>query len=363
MTAPPVLPTALTEALGRLLPGWRPVDVESLGGEEGLGATAKAMGYGRPLKVSLADAAGTRRTVVFRTARADEFGHDRRSDRAGSLLLDFDLFGRIPRHVEAIDVGAIDRSGDLVSLREAGEFYLITEYVPGAPYAEDLRRVARAGAAEGDVARSRELARYLARLHAEPLEDPILYRRAVRDLLGHGEGIFGIVDAYPRDTPEAPPERLEGIERRCLEWRWRLKGRERRLRRVHGDFHPFNIVFGEGLDFTLLDASRGCAGDPADDFFSLAINYPFFAIDAPRGWRGGLRDLWRSFTEEYLARARDAEILEVGAPWLAWRVLVVASPRWYPNLPPEARDRLLGLAERVLDAPRIEPDWADRLFP
>src|SRR3989304_2907834 len=45
---------------------------------------------------------------------------------------------------------------------------------------------------------------------------------------------------------------LEEIERRCVTWRWRLKGRTDRLRQVHGDYHPFNILFREGGDFTVL---------------------------------------------------------------------------------------------------------------
>jgi hypothetical protein len=41
---------------------------------------------------------------------------------------------------------------------------------------------------------------------------------------------------------------------------------------------------------------------------------------------------------------------------------VVASPRFYPDLSPGARDRLLGFVERALDAPRFDPAWAEDLF-
>ena len=51
------------------------------------------------------------------------------------------------------------------------------------------------------------------------------------------------------------------------------------------------------------------------------------------------------------------------APFLAWRALVVACPRFYPGLSAEARDRMLTLADRVLDAPRFDPDSAGALFP
>jgi hypothetical protein len=115
-----------------------------------------------------------------------------------------------------------------------------------------------------DLGRATALARFLAELHI-PIAEPLRYRRAIRDLVGSGEGIYGIVDGYPPDVRGVDAERLQGIEHCCATWRWRLRGREPRLARTHGDFHPFNVVFGEGLHFTLLDASRGGCGDPADD--------------------------------------------------------------------------------------------------
>jgi Phosphotransferase enzyme family len=99
-------------------------------------------------------------------------------------------------------------------------------------------------------------------------------------VIAGSEGIFGIIDGYPRDVPAAPPGRLQAIERHCLDWRWKLRSRRERLARTHGDFHPFNIVFDERSQIALLDASRGCEGDPADDVACLAINYLFFAFDA-----------------------------------------------------------------------------------
>src|SRR5437867_3783684 len=39
--------------------------------------------------------------------------------------------------------------------------------------------------------------------------------------------------------------------------RWRLRTRAHRLSRTHGDFHPRNLLFREGTDFSGLDRSRG----------------------------------------------------------------------------------------------------------
>jgi hypothetical protein len=263
--------------------------------------------------------------------------------------------------VPAVDVGAIEPSGKLVSIRDAGEVYLITTFARGTIYAEDLRRIARDGATPLDHARVDALARYAAELH-RPLYRPAAYRRAVRDLVGSGEGIYGIVDGYPDRTPGAPRARLRDIERHCADWRWRLHDHDTRLTTTHGDFHPFNVVFRNGVDFTMLDASRGACGDPADDVTAMMINYALFAIDDPSAWQRGLRDLWNRFWLGYLHARSDDGLFAAAPPWFAWRALVVCNPKFYPLMTERGRDRLLGFAERTLDAGRLDPIAADGVF-
>lgn len=361
------VPGGLSAVLERHFPGSHLLGAEVLGPDSAApstGETAKTAGYGSLVKLRLLDRAGHPFDLVWHTAAANDFGHDRRSDRAQELLLAFDTFGRIPKHARAVDVGAVRADGQLVSLRDSGELYLLTTWAPGATYAEHLRGIARAGrASELDVDQCDALVDYLVELHSVRGTRPAAYRRAVRDLVGSGEGIFGVIDSYGRDVPAAPPQRLEAIERRALAWRWRLRGREDRLRRTHGDFHPFNIVFSEGTRFTVLDASRGCQGDPADDVASLALNYVFFALDRPPAWRDGLGPLWRRCWRRYGAASDDDQLLSVVAPFLAWRALVMACPVFYPGLAPEARDRLLTFVEDALERESFDPDAAERVFP
>jgi Ser/Thr protein kinase RdoA (MazF antagonist) len=326
-------------------------------------ALTKVAGYGKPLLVRARDAGGAEHALVFHTARADAFGHDRRADRAAEMLLSYDTFSRIPGHAPAVDVGAIGPNGELISLRDTHEFYLLTRYAPGTVYAQELRRIAERGALEPvDVEHMRALADYLVELHSEPVASRTAYRRAIRDLVGSGEGIFGIVDSYDPETPGTTSAQLLSIERHCVDFRWRLRDRYSRLRTIHGDFHPFNLVFDQHSGLHLLDASRGCLGDPADDVACLAINYLFFALCHPGTWAGVFETLWNEFWERYTSRSGDPDLFQVLPPFFAWRALVLASPAWYSGLATEGRKALLGFTERILDASRFAPDGARELF-
>lgn len=355
---------AIEGLLGALEPGVRVVSIEALGVDRpGATAATKAMGYGAPLKITVEAGSSERRAYVLHTEVPGPFGHERRSDRAAHMLLAFDTFGRVPGHVRPIDVGAIEGDGRLRSLRGAGELYLLSEFAEGEVYAEELRRVGQRGrATAADVARAEQLAEVLIAVHSPAEGGEGAYRRAVRDLVGHGEGVFGVIDGYPDAVEAAPRARLEAIERQCSAYRWRLRGKGARLSRVHGDFHPYNIVVRSGASPSLLDASRGSVGDPADDVTCLAINHVFFALEHPGSWRAGFEPLWQAFWGHYMARRHDLELLDVAPPFFAWRALVIGNPRFYPMLSARSRDLLLTLAERWLDAGRLTPDDVDEVI-
>jgi hypothetical protein len=351
-----IRPAAVEAALARI--EGAPVEILHLGSiaDDRAATELKQVGYGEPALVRYRQGCKEKRCVLH-TMGPNWFGHDRRSDRAALVLLAADTYGMVPRHTRVLDVGAFDAAGELVSLAGEGEFYLITEYAEGTLYARDLRELeVRAEATARDLLRAEALASYLADLHTRPFGGPPeLYHRAVRDLVGSGEGIFGIADSYPEDGP-VPPARLAALERRAVDFRWKIRCRAHRLRRTHGDFHPYNILFRDGADFTLLDASRGGCGDPADDLAALTINYVFGAVVYAGAWARGLGPVWEAFWSTYLAATSDREVLEVIPPFLAWRALVVASPVWYPALTPAMRDTLLGFAESTLDAGRLDPE-------
>jgi hypothetical protein len=165
---------------------------------------------------------------------------------------------------------------------------------------------------------------------------------------------MGLADSYP-PHPLIPASLLEEIEHRCITWRWKLKGRTHRLRQVHGDFHPWNILFREGTDFRVLDRSRGEWGDPADDVASITANYLFFSLQRSGRLEGALETLFLRFWERYLNSTQDSDLFNVVAPFFAFRGLVMASPVWYPDLEDTIRQRLFRFILAVLDRDTFEP--------
>jgi hypothetical protein len=169
---------------------------------------------------------------------------------------------------------------------------------------------------------------------------------------------MGITDSYPKH-PLIPAGLLEKIEHLCVAWRWRLKGLTHRLRQVHGDFHPWNILFRSAADFSLLDRSRGEYGDPADDVASITMNFLFFSLQRSGRLEGALESLFFRFWQRYLEKSKDHEVLSVVAPFLAFRGLVMASPLWYPTLPDAVRQRILEFILAALDSASFDPKKAN----
>jgi hypothetical protein len=346
-----------------LFPGFRVYLVERFGPEAGAAtlepiargsADVKRGGYGVPYIVRWRGASGQRR-LVLETVRPGGFGHEDRADRAALVVRAFDDGPLLPGHVRPVDAGVFRRGGAAASLRDTEEFFLLTEFCEGEPYASDFERVSRRGSLEEqDRGRAAILADYLAGIHREPVSHPTYYRRRLRDLVGSGECIAGIADSYPSGT--IGDDVLLEVEKLALSWRYRLRDRPARLRVIHGDFHPWNILFQQGINFGVLDRSRGRYGDPADDVAALAVNYVFFALRTGGAFTGPFADLFRLFWDRYRDVSGDDGLEGVIAPHFAFRALVLANPLWYPDESERTRRLLFCFLFGVLEEERFAPE-------
>jgi aminoglycoside phosphotransferase (APT) family kinase protein len=222
-----------------------------------------------------------------------------------------------------------------------------------------MRMLANPELTDLDTARADALCDYLVEIHRVKSLEAGLYVRRIRELIGHSECIMGLVDSYP-DRPEVREWGLQDIERHCVDWRWRLKQRVHRLSQVHGDFHPWNILFREGTDFGVIDRSRGEWGDPADDVCCLTMNYLFFSLQRSGRLDGNFESLFLRFWDRYLEKSGDSEMLQVSAPFFAFRGLVMAHPVWYPTLAESVRQQLFRFMRTVLGEERFNPHEVHR---
>ena len=318
--------------------------------------SAKAYGYGSPVRVDY-EVEGRHTCAVIHTMRPGHFGHEHMADRAQVLLWEHATFNRLPRHLHSLDVGGFTGDARLVSLGDVEELFHLTEFAEGSVYYPDLSRLQQGGElTELDLARADALCDYLVEIHRTSGPDPALYVRRIRDLVGHGECIMGVIDSYPLDLEFPAPQLLEEIEHLCVRWRWRLRKFSHRLRQIHGDFHPWNILFLPGTtEFRVLDRSRGEFGDPADDVASLTLNFAFSSLQRSGRVEGPLGSLFQRFWQRYLDRSGDREILNVAAPFFAFRGLVMASPVWFPSTEAPVRRKLFSLIRSLLEAERFDP--------
>jgi hypothetical protein len=295
------------------------------------------------------------KSYIMSTMNKDIFGHQFFYDRAKSLLLAHSCYNNLPRHAKSLDVGAFTGARKFKSAGNCKEFFIIREKVDGDLYFLDLERIKESKEIRDlDKQRIYALGKYLAHIHSEKKEDRALYKRRIRELIGHGECIMGLTDSYPNDAEFTDYAELKEIEKKCIDWRYKIKEKTHRLCQVHGDFHPWNILFREGKDFSVIDRSRGEWGEAADDVTSITINYLFYAFQYDDHVGETFLKLFEIFWNTYLEETKDYEILSIVAPFYAWRGLVLASPIWYPDLDPSIRRKIFEFIHKVLAQERFD---------
>ncbi|MDP1768871.1 MAG: aminoglycoside phosphotransferase family protein, partial [Nitrospirota bacterium] len=135
-------------------------------GKESSQGTYKQYGYGTPVKLTF-QVGRKIQSAVLGTMKPGPFGHEHMADRAQAMLWDFDSYGRLSRHVKALDIGAFTADHELMSVAPAQEFFVLNHWMDGSSYHVDLERLVKGGRLrKQDRARTIALARYLAEIHA-----------------------------------------------------------------------------------------------------------------------------------------------------------------------------------------------------
>ena len=81
------------------------------------------------------------RHVLLRQFKRNGFGRERDADRIAEVWQDWNTYGALPRHAPACDIVGLTADGTYTSLAGVADVLLLTDYLPGRPYADDLHRI------------------------------------------------------------------------------------------------------------------------------------------------------------------------------------------------------------------------------
>jgi len=288
--------------------------------------------HGLGFSIDTVDKIGEEKRYIMKTLRGEGFGHDYPSDRANTLiraLLDYNI---LPKHVKAIDVGSIQENDKLLSIQKPKDFFIVLEEAKGIEYWKDLDKIRDEGVLKGeDLEKIRILGRYLADIHSINYDVDNrrhLYRRVVRDFVGHGELTMGVIDTFPDNLTFTSSSELLEIVKKMVEWWDRIKDKDHRLTIIHGDFYPGNIWFDDEK-LVVLDKSRFRYGEPADDITALTMNFINYSVMSYGNFRDPFKRLTETFFKEYFKHRKDDEMFEVSPLFFAFRAIVCIHPVFY----------------------------------
>lgn len=292
-----------------------------------LGKGCIGVGYLLEFKID-----GVRHRKVLKSLFTEHLGKEYCADRAQSLILAHSTYPLMENHIKSMDVIAVDNSERIISVGGAKEFFIIMDEAKGKDYFDDIKKIAQSDKLNKiDKDKAIILARFLAKLHKDKFQKESLYKRKIRDTIGGGESIMGVMDMFPEKLDWFPKKTQVKIVQKSIEYWMRDKCRKSRLCKIHGDFHPGNIWFVNSKEFTLLDRARGEYGEAADDITALLINFIFYSLIYKGKITGALKELMNIFIDEYFNRSGDKEMEELIAPYWAFRSTVLCNPYFYPD--------------------------------
>jgi hypothetical protein len=300
--------------------------------------------------------------LILKSLFKENLGMDHYSDRAASLIEAHDNYNKMDSHVKSIDVISQKENNDLVSIGDSKEFYILMEEAKGKNLFNDFEEAKKYGklsiVTENKI---KIISDFLVKLHKNKHKSISLYRRKIRDTIGSGGSLIGILDMHPdSDFEKFKYEWIKIVNKSLIFWN-KSRNLHYRLCEIHGDYHPGNLWFEEEK-LIVLDRARGRFGEPADDITAFLVNPIMYSLILYNKFKGSFKEIFDVFWNNYFKQTTDREMRKIMAPYIAFRIAVVTNPIFYndeyfggKNRAYFVRKKLINFALNVLNDKEFDP--------
>lgn len=290
-------------------------------------------------------------SVILKVPRYMANGDHHVSNQVRTIMWQRDAFNRLPAHCTCRAAGLVNEDGSFSELNISAVPFIIEEDIAGDNLFHDFIQAESKQQSFLLTERIRRCGEYIGEIHSTKKNDQELQLRVVREYTGR---FLRLVDEFQRVSASFIPFRA--VIDCALCWHWRLRDSTERLRMVHGDFHPGNIIFTPDNELRVIDRKHIEWGDPADDLAAFFINILFFSLRKYGRMHDPYIGYARDFFGAYLRVSPDIEIDRFLPPFLLTRLLVLLNPQWYPGLDHGVIEKLGNVLKKVLTVDELSID-------